>query len=79
MVIYCDDSALRLVKSGVAPIMASRESGNMERTQTTLDSTLESVDKAEVIAMDEGGFDGEVVPVEVHRTSQAIAAVIERL
>jgi serine/threonine-protein kinase RsbW len=33
--------------------MASRGSGKMEKTQTTLDSTLESVDKAEVIAMDE--------------------------
>ena len=40
--------------------MASRESGKMEKTQTTLDSTLESVDKAEVIAMEEArksGFD----------------------
>jgi serine/threonine-protein kinase RsbW len=40
--------------------MASRESGKMEKTQTTLDSTLESVDKAEVIAMGEArkaGFD----------------------
>jgi serine/threonine-protein kinase RsbW len=40
--------------------MASRESGNVEKTQTTLDSTLESVDKAEVIAMDAArklGFD----------------------
>jgi len=35
--------------------MASRESGNVEKTQTTLDSTLESVDKAEIIAMDEAG------------------------
>ena len=33
--------------------MASRESGNVEKTQTTLESTLESVDKAEIIAMDE--------------------------
>jgi serine/threonine-protein kinase RsbW len=40
--------------------MASRESGNVEKTQATLDSTLESVDKAEIIAMDEArkvGFD----------------------
>jgi serine/threonine-protein kinase RsbW len=40
--------------------MASRESGKMEKTQTTLDSTLESVDKAEIVAMDEArkaGFD----------------------
>ena len=40
--------------------MASPESGKMEKTQTTLDSTLESVDKAEVIALDEArkvGFD----------------------
>jgi serine/threonine-protein kinase RsbW len=34
-------------------IMASPESGKMEKTQTTLDSTLESVDKAEVIAIEE--------------------------
>lgn len=33
--------------------MASPESGKMEKTQTTLDSTLESVDKAEVIAIEE--------------------------
>jgi serine/threonine-protein kinase RsbW len=42
--------------------MASRESGKMEKTQTTLDSSLESVDKAEVIAMEEArkvGFDEE--------------------
>jgi serine/threonine-protein kinase RsbW len=41
-------------------IMASRESGNVEKTQATLDSTLESVDKAEIIALDEArkvGFD----------------------
>jgi serine/threonine-protein kinase RsbW len=41
-------------------IMPSRESGNVEKTQTTLDSTLESVDKAEVIAIGEArklGFD----------------------
>ncbi len=38
--------------------MASRESGNVEKTQTTLDSTLESVDKAEVIAMEEAGKAG---------------------
>jgi serine/threonine-protein kinase RsbW len=40
--------------------MASRESGNVEKIQATLDSTLESVDKAEIIAMDEArkvGFD----------------------
>jgi serine/threonine-protein kinase RsbW len=40
--------------------MASRESGNVEKTQATLDSTLESVDKAEIIALDEArkvGFD----------------------
>ena len=40
--------------------MASRESGNVEKTQTTLESTLESVDKAEIIAMDQArkiGFD----------------------
>ena len=40
--------------------MPSRESGNVEKTQTTLDSTLESVDKAEVIAIGEArklGFD----------------------
>lgn len=40
--------------------MASPESGKMEKTQTTLDSTLESVDKAEVIATEEArkvGFD----------------------
>jgi len=42
--------------------MASRESGKIEKTQTTLDSTLESVDKAEVIAIEEArkvGFDDD--------------------
>jgi serine/threonine-protein kinase RsbW len=40
--------------------MSSRESGNVEKTHITLDSTLESVDKAEAIAMEEArklGFD----------------------
>jgi serine/threonine-protein kinase RsbW len=40
--------------------MTSRESRNMEKTQTTLDSTLESVDKAEALVVKEAekaGFD----------------------
>lgn len=40
--------------------MPLRESGHMEKTQTTLESSLESVDQAEAIAVDEArklGFD----------------------
>src|SRR5581483_3106510 len=40
--------------------MTSRESRNMEKTQTTLESTLESVDKAETLVVkeaDKAGFD----------------------
>lgn len=42
--------------------MASRDSGKIERTQTTLASTLESVDQAESLAVGEAqkaGFDEE--------------------
>ena len=35
--------------------MPSRESDHVEKTQTTLESTLESVDQAEAMAIDEAG------------------------
>ncbi len=42
--------------------MPRRDSGNMEKTQTTLDSTLQSVDQAEALAIREAakiGFEEE--------------------
>jgi serine/threonine-protein kinase RsbW len=39
-------------------VMTSRESRNMEKTQTTLESTLDSVDKAETLVMEEAGKNG---------------------
>jgi len=51
--------------------MARRENGKMEKTQTTLDSTLESVDKAEAIVMEEAqkqGFDED----EQHQIGMAV-------
>jgi serine/threonine-protein kinase RsbW len=38
--------------------MTSRESRKMEKTQTTLESTLDSVDKAEALVMEEAGKAG---------------------
>ncbi len=38
--------------------MAWRGSGNMEKTQTTLESTLQSVDKAEEVTVEEAGKAG---------------------
>jgi serine/threonine-protein kinase RsbW len=51
--------------------MTSRESRKMEKTQTTLDSTLDSVDKAEAMVMAEAekaGFDDD----EQHQIGMAI-------
>lgn len=51
--------------------MTSRESRNMEKTQTTLDSTLDSVDKAEELVMKEAagiGFEED----EQHQIGMAI-------
>jgi serine/threonine-protein kinase RsbW len=51
--------------------MTSRENRNMDKTETTLDSTLESVDKAEAMVMAEAsksGFDDD----EQHQIGMAI-------
>ena len=43
-------------------LMAGRGSGNMERLQTTLESTLQTVDKVEKMVMleaEKAGFDDE--------------------
>lgn len=59
--VYCDDSALRSSENpkhafltyGLAPRLSRKR--NMEKTQTSLDSTLDSVDEAEVMATREAG------------------------
>jgi serine/threonine-protein kinase RsbW len=73
-VVYRYGSVPRLLAAKITETslrMAWRESGNLGKTQTTLDSTLQSVDKAEEVVMQEAhklGFDED----EQHQIGMAV-------